>query len=304
MRFRNYVFSAAVGLIFAVGGFAQTRTVTVSTEPSAKVWLDDVLRGTTDNGGKLTIAPITAGAHKLRVRADGFKEAAQTLPAAQRGDVKIALVETTDQAELTFQEAGNLAGSDREKAIAAYRKAVALRPKYAEANLGLARVLSADSDSEGALKAVAAARRARPGYAEASAVEGRIYVADGDETKAIAAFKRALAEGRGIQPEANTGLGLLYKEKAENFGGGGDYEAETTNYALAVQHFKKAIEQLAGAPDAVTLYQFLGLAYEQTKKYDEAIAVYEEFLKLFPDSSESESVRSFIVQLRKKMSEK
>ena len=303
MRFKKSIFIAAFGLIFAVGGSAQTRTVTILTEPNAKIWLDDVLRGTSGDGGKLTIAPITAGAHKIRIRADGFKEVSQTLTAAQKGDVKIVLVKTTDQAELTFQEAERLLSSDRQKAIAAYRKALSLRPKYAEANLGLARVLSADNDLDGALKAIAAARKARPGYAEASAVEGRIYVTEGNNEKAIASFKRAITEGRGFQPEANTGLGLLYKEKAEAFGSGGDYEAESENYALAVQYFRKAITQLSGAPDVVTLYQFLGLAFEKMKKYDEAIGVYEEFLKLFPDSSESEAVRSFIVQLKKQMSE-
>ena len=305
MRFQKSVFTAAFGLIFAVGGFAQTRTVTISTEPNAKIWLDDVWRGAADGSGKLTIAPLTAGAHKLRVRADGFKEFSQNLLAAQKKSaVKIILVKTTDQAELTYQEAERSASSDRQKAIAAYRRAISLRPKYAEANLGLARVLSADGDVDGALKAVAAARKARLGYAEASAVEGRIYAAEGSDEKAIAAFKRAVTEGRGTQPEANTGLGLLYKEKAEAFGSGGDYESEAANYALAVQYFKKAIAQLSGAPDAVTLYQFLGLAYEKMKKYDEAVAVYEEFLKLFPDSSESEAVRSFIVQLKKQMSER
>lgn len=303
MSYKKYFFIAWLVFSFTAGGFAQTRTVTISTEPKASVWLDDVLRGTTDDGGKLTIAPITAGAHKIRVRADGYKEVTQNLTAVQKGDLAIALVKTTDQAELTFQEAERLASSDREKAIAAYRKAISLRPKYAEANVALARVLSANNDLDGALKAVAAARRARPGYAEASAVEGRIYVTEGDEEKAVAAFKRSITEGKGVQPEANTGLGLLYKEKAEAAGAEGDYENETANYTLAVQYFKKAITQLSGAPDAVTLYQFLGMSYEKMKNYKEAIAVYEEFLKLFPDNNESEAVRSFIVQLKKQMSE-
>lgn len=303
MRYKKYFFIAALIFNFAVAAVAQTRTVTITTEPKASVWLDEVLRGVTDEDGKLTIAPITAGAHKIRVRADGFKEVTQNLTAAQKGDLAIALVKTNDQAELTFQEAERLSSSDREKAIAAYRKAVSLRPKYPEASLALARVLSANNDLDGALKAVAAARRARPGYAEASAVEGRIYVTEGDEEKAIAAFKRSIAEGKGVQPEANTGLGLLYKEKAEAAGAEGDYENETANYTLAVQYFKKAIAQLSGAPDAVTLYQFLGMSYEKMKKYSEAIAVYEEFLKLFPDNNESEAVRSFIVQLKKQMSE-
>lgn len=304
MRLKKYIFAAFLMMFAVVGSFGQTtRAVTVIAEPDALVWLNDVLRGKTGADGKLEIKPLAAGAHRLRIRADGFKEISQNLPATQKGDVKIALVKTTDPAELAFQEAERLATSDREKAIAAYRRAIALRPKYAEANLALARVLTATNDLEGALKAVAAARRARPGYAEASAAEGRIYVTEGNADKAIAAFKRAIAEGKGFQPEAHAGLALLYQEKAEAAGAEGDYEAEEENYALAVNSFTSAIKQLSGAPDAVTIYQLLGLAYEKMKKYTEAIAVYEEFLRLFPNSNESAAVQSFIVQLKKQTNE-
>ena len=315
MRIKFYFSVLAFCMALTVSGFAQqskpastgqTRTITVVTEPKAAVWLDDILRGTTDENGALTIKPVTAGAHKIRVRADGFKEATQNLLAAQKGEVKITLVQTTDEAELAFQEAERLTAVDREKAVAAYRKAISLRPKYAEAQLALARVLLAMSNFDGALAAIKEARKARPAYAEASAVEGRIYTSigdEGDEARAIAAFKRAITEGKGFQPEAQTGLGLLYKEKAEASGSGGDYEAEEANYMLAIGYFKKAIAQLGGAPDAITIYQFLGLAYEKMKKYKEAIAVYEEFLRIFPDVNEATAVQSFIVQLKKEMSE-
>ena len=308
MRTKICFFVAVFCLAFPLTNVAQTaknaaRSITVVTEPNAIIWLDDVLRGRTDASGNLTIKPVSAGARKLRVRADGFKEASQNLLAAQKGEVKIALVKTADPAELAFQEAENLAGVDREKAVAAYRKAIGLRPKYAEAQLALARVLSAMNNTDGALAAIKEARKARPGYAEASAVEGRIYVSEGDEEKALAAFKRSIVEGKGFQPEAQTGLGLLYKEKAEASGSAGDVASEEENYRLAIGHFKKAVAQLSGAPDAITLYQFLGLAYEKMKKYNEAIAVYEEFLRVFPDSNEVSAVKSFIVQLKKQMSE-
>ncbi|CAA9426121.1 MAG: hypothetical protein AVDCRST_MAG74-3345 [uncultured Pyrinomonadaceae bacterium] len=308
MRTGNCFFVTVFCLTLALTSFAQTakdaaRSITVVTEPNAIVWLDDILRGKTDASGNLTIKLVSAGAHKIRVRADGYKEASQNLLAAQRGEVKIALVKTNDPAELAFQEAENLAVVDREKAVAAYRKAIGLRPKYAEAHLALARVLLAMNNTEGALAAVKDARKARPGYAEASAVEGRIYVSEGDEEKAVAAFRRAITEGKNFQPEAQTGLGLLYNEKAEAAGGAGDAAAEEENYTLAVAHFKKAVAQLSGAPDAITIYQFLGVAYEKMKKYAEAIAVYEEFLRAFPDSNEATAVQSFIVQLKKQMSE-
>ena len=279
------------------------RSLTVVTEPNASVWIDDVNYGKTDTGGKLVLKTFATGTHKIRVRAGGFKEVSQNLLPTQSGDLKIALVKTTDEAELAFQQAEEMSAVDREKAVGLYKKAVRLRPKYAEAYVGLARVLAGLGENAEALKAIQAARRARVGYAEASAVEGRIHKDSGNEEKAVAAFKRAVTEGKGYQPEALAGLGLLYRERAENSVGEGDFEAEKENYLLAAESLKKAAAQLAGSPDATTIYQLLGDSYERAKMYAEAIKIYEEYLRLFPDALEAETFRSFIVQLQKRMKE-
>ncbi len=279
------------------------RAITIVTEPNAVVWLDDIKYGKTDDGGKLEIKTVSAGKHSIRVRADGYKQTTQNLLPAQKGEVKITLIKTTDEAELAFQEAERNLVLDREKAAELYRKAIKLRPKYPEAYLALARVLSDSRNLEEALIAVRQAKKQRLNYAEASAVEGRIHKENGDEDAAIAAFRRAITEGKGFQPEALTGLGLLYKEKAEGVGGA-DFEQEQSFYLEAVKNLRTGIKQLSGAPDAEILYQLVGLIYEKMKKYDDAIAVYEEFLRIFPGSNESDAVRSFIVQIKKLQSEK
>ncbi|MEJ7849737.1 MAG: tetratricopeptide repeat protein [Pyrinomonadaceae bacterium] len=285
------------------GAKPQYRSVTVITEASASVWMDGVKYGKADESGKFTISGVSPGKHTIRVRADGFKEALKPLLPTQKGDVEIALTETSDEAELAFQLAEVQTALDRDKAIAAYEKAVKLRPKYADAYIGLARIYSETGDFEKADNAIRNARKAQPGISEASAIEGRVFVTSNDEAKAIAAFKRAITEGKGFQPEAHTGLGLLYKEKAEGFGLEGNFEQETANYNQAVKHFSTAVKQLGSSPDGAVIYQLLGLIYEQQKKYKEAIALYEEFLTLFPDSAELTAVRSFIVQLKKQMNE-
>src|SRR5206468_5188655 len=134
-----------------------------------------------------------------------------------------------DEAELAFQEGERLTSADRDKAIAAYQKAIKLRPNYPQAYVALARVQADAQDPEGAQRAIQAARRLRPGYAEASAVEGRIHKDNDEEALAITSFKRAITEGHGFQPEAYAGLGLLYKEKAEKFGGAADFANEDAN---------------------------------------------------------------------------
>lgn len=302
-----FYFGLAVCLIAAVSATAQTkrapasqfRTITINTEPKATVWLDEVRYGTTDETGTLEIRTVTTGSHRLRVRAAGFKEVSQPVTAVQRGTIKVALAKTTDEAELAYQNGERLAFVDREQAAEAYRKAIQLRPNYPQSYLALARVLMEADDLDEAKKAIAAAKRLRPGYAEASAVEGRIHKENGDEEKAIATFRRSITEGKGFQPEAYTGLGLLYKEKAEAAAGSGAFEAESEFYIEATKYLKTALKQLAGAPDASVIYQFLGLILENQKMYAEAIDLYEEFLTIFPNSPDATAVRSFIVQLKK-----
>ncbi len=300
---RYLAFISVLLLLLSQGILSQAkaafRTVTVISEPNATLWLDGVRFGKTGSDGKLTIKTVSAGTHTIRVRADGFKEISQTLTALQKGEVTVTLAKSTDAAELAFQEAERLTSSDREKSAAAYRKAIKSRPNYAEAYVGLARVLLDVGDGEAAEKAIVSARKLRGAYAEASAVEGRIQKENGDEAKAIAAFKRAITEGKGFQPEAYAGLGLLYKEKAELAGNSGDFEGENTNYTESAKNLKAALKQLSGAPDAVIIYQLLGLIYERQKRYADAIATYEEFLQIFPDTNEATAVRSFIIQLRK-----
>ncbi len=303
MRIKIHFFALLFCLVFAAAALSQTRTITISSEPNATVWVNDLRYGTTDADGNLTLKIASNGAKKLRVRADGFKETAQNLLPAQKGEIKIALAKTTDEAEIAFQQAESFASTDREKAVEMYKKAVRLRPKYLDAQLGLARTLSAAGDMDAALAAVKEARKMRPAFAETSAVEGRIYSAAGEEKEAIAAYKRAITEGKGFQPEAHTGLGAIYREKAEGAAGEGDFESEKEYYGLAAAELKKAVLQLSGAPDAIVVYQLLGDTFERMKMFQEAIDVYEEFLRVFPDASEATMVRSFIVQAKKQMSE-
>jgi tetratricopeptide (TPR) repeat protein len=279
------------------------RSITVVTEPNSTVWIDGVRYGVTDEKGRLEIASVPAGVRSIRVRSDGFTQVIRSLPAASSGEVPIKLTKPADEAELAFQSAETATTVERQKAIAEYERAIKLRPNYPEAYLGLARMYSETGDLEKADKAIRTAKKLKPGYGEASAVEGRIYKDSDDEARAIASFKRAIAESKGYQPEAYTGLGLLYKDRAENFGGSAQYDQEAASYNDSAKYLAVAVKQLGSAPDAIIVYQLLGLIYERQKKFKEAIALYEEFLRIFPDASEAGAVQSFIVQIKKQMAE-
>src|SRR5258705_2317847 len=137
----------------------------------------------------------------------GYKEATVSLVAGRRS-MAVKLVRTTDQAELTFQQAEDArekARDDeaRQKAAELYRAALKLRSANAAAHVGLARVLLDLNQYEAALAEIDAARRTRPIYAEASAVEGRINREAAFTDDAIQSFRRSIRQARRVQPEAH-----------------------------------------------------------------------------------------------------
>jgi tetratricopeptide (TPR) repeat protein len=271
---------------------ASTKSITVSTEAGAIVWLDEVRRGLTDASGKLTITSAASGRHTLRVRASGFKESTIQLPPARRGDIAVKLTRTTDEAELTFQQAESSRekardDESRKAAAALYRRALELRPRYPAARVGLARVLLDLNDYRGALEQIDEAREARAVYPEASAVEGRILRENADTSGALEAFARAIREARGFQPEAYTGLALALEDKGRN--------------EEAAAAFRKAIAQLSDTEPVI--YQLLGALYEKMEKYQEAVAAYDKFLQLAPESNLAPAVRSVLDQLRRQAAE-
>jgi len=271
----------------AVSPAGIARTLTIFTEPNAIVWIDEIRRGTTDSGGKLTQVKVASGAHTLRVRANGFKELTMPLTAAQRGEIRVRLLRTTDEAELSFQQAETARETakdeaGRQKAAELYRQTLKVRLAFPSAHVGLARVLLDLNDTNGALAEIEAARRYRAVYAEASAVEGRIYRETGQTDEAIGSFNRAIRENHGFQPEAHVGLGRVYEEKGQ--------------YELAAREFQIAISQLADTEPII--YQLLGAAHEKNGNNKEAIAAYENYLRLAPNGSLAPAVRSIVEQLK------
>lgn len=274
-------------LVFAVAIFAQPAALTITTEPDAAVWIDEIRRGTTDASGKLALTKLTPGRHTVRVRANGYKESTTALLPGRR-TLAIKLIATTDQAELLFQKAETAreqARDDdaRQKAADTYREALKLRPAFPAAHVGLARVLFDLNQFKEAHAEVDAARRTRPSYPEASAVEGRIYREEAFTDEAIRSFQRAIREGGGFQPEAHVGLARIYEDQGY--------------YSTAAFELRKAIDQLSDSEPVI--YQMLGAAYEKINKPKEAVAAYEKYLELAPNGSYAAAIRSIIQQLKR-----
>ncbi len=273
-------------LVVAPAIYAQA-PLTITTEPNAIVWIDELRRGTTDASGKLTVNKVSAGRHVVRVRAKGFKETTTPLLPGRRA-LAVKLLPTTDQAELLFQDAEIAREKARgeealKKAADLYREAIKLRPAFPAAHVGLARVLMDLNEFKEAHAAIDAARRTRPSYAEASAVEGRIYREEAFDNEALSSFRRALREAGGFQPEAHVGLAKLHEDKGQ--------------FAQAVAEYRTAIAQLSDSEPVI--YQMLGAAYEKMEKPKEAVTAYEKYLQLAPNGSYAAAIRSILEQLKR-----
>ena len=266
--------------------YAQTG-LTITTEPNAAVWIDEIRRGTTDASGKLIVNKVAAGRHSLRVRANGFKESVTPLLPGRR-TLAVKLVTTTDPAELKFQEAETAREKARDdaslqKAADLYRETLKLRSAFPAAHVGLARVLMDLNEFKEAHAEIEAARRTRPAYAEATAVEGRIYREEAFSDDAVRSFRRAIREGGGVQPEAYVGLARVLEDKGQ--------------YAEAIVEFKKALAQLSDSEPII--YQMLGAAYEKIEKPKDAVTAYEKYLELAPNGSYAAAIRSILEQLKR-----
>ena len=261
--------------------------LTITTEPNAIVWIDEIRRGTTDASGKLSLTKVSAGRHSVRVRASGFKETTTPLLPGRRV-LAVKLLPTTDQAELRFQEAETAREKARDdlslqKAVDLYREAIKLRPAFPAAHICLARVLMDLNDFKEAHAEIDAARRTRPAYAEASAVEGRLYREEAFSDEAIRSFRRAIREGGGVQPEAYVGLARVLEDKGQ--------------FAEAIVEYKKALAQLSDSEPVI--YQMLGAAYERIEKPKDAVVAYEKYLELAPNGSYAAAIRSILEQLKR-----
>jgi tetratricopeptide (TPR) repeat protein len=264
-----------------------TPAFVITTEPNAIVWIDEVRRGTTDSSGKLSLTKVSPARHTVRIRASGFKESTTPLLPGRR-TLSMKLLPTTDKAELMFQQAESARDearddSAREKAADLYREAIKLRPSYAAAQVGLARLLMDLNQFQKAQSAIDAARLARPIYPEASAVEGRIFRESAFSDEAIRSFRRSIREANGFQPEAHVGLARVLEEKGQ--------------FPEAVIEYKKAIDQLSDSEPVI--YQMLGAAYEKLEKPKEAVTAYEKYLELAPNGNFAGAIRSILTQLKR-----
>jgi tetratricopeptide (TPR) repeat protein len=158
---------------------------------------------------------------------------------------------------------------EMDRAIDHYRRAVALRPDYAEAHYNLGRLLVEQNQLDEAVAHYEKAAAINPGDAEAQNNLGVTLFGLGRADDAIAHYRKALD----IRPD--------YAEAACNLGNAliakGDLDGAIARYTTC----------LAAVPDQEEVRYNLASALLRRGRTDEAIAQYEKVLETHPESADA-----------------
>lgn len=189
------------------------------------------------------------------------------------------------------------------ESVDAYRRAVALKPDYAEAHNNLGNALRETGDAAAAMSSCARAIELKPGYAEAYNNLGNALKDVAQLDAAIAAYGKAIA-AKPAFAEAHLNLGVALQAK-----GHGDAALEclreSVKFApqLAAAHDKLAgilmhRGDIAGAieayrrvaeltPASAQAYNTLGNALNGAGRVPEAVPCYERAIALAPDFADA-----------------
>jgi len=172
-----------------------------------------------------------------------------------------------------------------DEAIAAYNKALSIKPDYAEAYYNMGNALQDQGKLDEAIAAYNKALSIKPDYADAYNNMGNALKDQGKLDEAIAAYNKALS----IKPdyaEAYNNMGNALKEQGKL-----DEAIAAYNKALSIK------------PDYANAYNNMGNALKDQGKLDEAIAAYNKALSIKPDYAEAYNNMGVTLQDQGKLGE-
>ena len=156
-----------------------------------------------------------------------------------------------------------------DEAVACYRRALELKPDYAEAHNNLGNALKDQGKLDEAVACYRRALELKPDYAEAHNNLGNALKDQGKLDEAVACYRRAL-ELKPDYAEAHNNLGVALKDQGK--------------LDEAVACYRRALEL---KPDYAEAHNNLGNAFKDQGKLDEAVACYRRALELKPDFAEA-----------------
>ena len=158
-----------------------------------------------------------------------------------------------------------------DEAVACYRRALELKPDYAEAHYNLGNALKDQGKLDEAVACYRRALELKPDYAEAHNNLGVALKDQGKLDEAVACYRRAL-ELKPDYAEAHNNLGVAFKDQGK--------------LDEAVACYRRALEL---KPDYAEAHNNLGVAFKDQGKLDEAVACFRRALELKPDFAAAHS---------------
>jgi tetratricopeptide (TPR) repeat protein len=269
-----------------------------------------ILRTKTDSFGLFVFRRLSTGVFQIRVQTYGTTYTGQTkrvqlerTRAFEQVDFVLSrqstskstsagavfVQEVPEQARKEYDRAAAFLVKTQQpkEAVAALKKAIELFPLYFEALELLGTEYVKQQEYEAAIpiltKAIEVNRRAYPSLYALSLAQHSLK----NVPEAVEAMKRAIT----LNPKSATGnlwMGMLLRQ---------------TGKLSEAEPYLKQADLLAESKSADTHWQ-LALLYNQTKRYKEAADELEIFLKVQPDSKDSELIKKLIQKLRQQSAAK
>ncbi|NML21213.1 tetratricopeptide repeat protein [Pseudoflavitalea sp. G-6-1-2] len=198
--------------------------------------------------------------------AECYRKQSNATAAKQSADKAISLLQSPATAMDHF--ALGLAHTIAEKpeaAIADYRNAIALNPRYAGAYLKKGALFYGQNQNDSAFADLSKAIEINDGFEEAYMMRGNILFAQQQFDAAAQDYSKTIA----LDPKSPTGY--LYR---------GNIYAKQKQYEQAATDLTKAIEL---SPDNMDAYIERANAYYYNKQYDDALSDYKKIVEMSPD---------------------
>lgn len=253
----RFLFMASAGICIAAAAAADKwliKDAPLSWDTLKKPTLSLVLTGITVVFGYMTIA-----------RNNDWKDNVTLyevdLPKSPN-DARLNYYMGTALAETRYEEETDPARRKEidKEAITHLRAALAIYPKFTEANAELGRIFDRNQVYDSAEYYDKKTLALNPNHAIASNNLGSVYMATGKYQEAISIFNKALA--------MNPNFNLAYFNKARTFN-------QLKMYDSAIYNYKKMLELQPGFTDAI---QEIGMCYFSMEKYDSAEAYFKKVL--------------------------
>jgi len=169
---------------------------------------------------------------------------------------------------------------DLDTAMAKVEEVAVLAPDSAIPRFHLARLAVADGDSERALSEIKKSTELDPQCGDCWLLEAEIERSLGQSSEAMQSAERAVD----LLPESDEPVGLR-----------GQLLYEAQQYGEALECLEKAVE--LGSTDA-NVFLFRANCYVAGRRFEDAVAAYEEFLEKFPDAPNRAQVEQVLATLK------